>query len=206
MDRTLIVAKYQEDTTWLSQVHGYNIIVYDKFDPLAQNHLPNVGREAQTYIHHIVKNYNNLSTVNVFTQGNPFEHCVNFLNNLNGLNDRYKYFELSNITIECDKQGLPAAIHPMPIEPFFDKIFPKYKCPNSFRMKGNGIFCVHKERILHHPLDFYVNIMNTFNSFEDAAWILERLWNLIFSGTLISNILETKSTSSVFRQSCLPVD
>lgn len=195
MDRALIVAKYQEDLSWLSQVQDYKIIVYDKFDNNATNYLSNIGREAHTYIYHIIKNYHNLSVINVFSQGNPFEHCADFLKNLHNINEKYKYFEFSNIIIECDKQGLPW--HLLPIESFFDTIFPNYYCPDSFRMKGNSIFCVHKERILYHPLEFYENIMESFNNFKDAPWILERLWNLIFSGKLMHSILKLKTASSI---------
>jgi hypothetical protein len=192
--KNLIVAKYQEDLSWLSQVNGYEVVVYDKYDISSSNYLPNIGREAHTYIHHIIENYENLATINVFVQGNPFVHCDNFLNNLNKINEKYKYFEFSNIIIECDKNGLPDDV--LPIEPFFNLIFPDYICPNFFKMKGNAIFCVHKERILYHPMKFYKNIMNTFENFDKAAWILERLWHLIFSGNLMTNIL--KSTSSIF--------
>jgi hypothetical protein len=195
MDRNLIVAKYQEDLSWLAEVQGYDVIVYDKYDTLSSNHIPNIGREAHTYIHHIIKNYDKLATINVFTQGDPFVHCMNFINNLNLINEKYKYFEFSNITITCDKNGLPA--HELPIESFFDLIFPEYICPNSFSMKGNAIFCVHKERILYHPIEFYQNIMKNFEVFDKAAWILERLWSLIFSGKLMPSILSLKSTSSI---------
>lgn len=195
MGKTLMVAKYQEDLSWLSQVQDYDMIVYDKFNNLSPNYLPNVGREAHTYIHHIISNYNKLSTINVFTQGNPFEHCVDFIIRLNKINEKYKYFEFSNITIECDKQGMP--LHLLPIESYFNYIFPNYHCPEIFTMKGNAIFCVHKERIIYHPIEFYINIMNSFEVFSDAPWILERLWSLIFSGPLISNILRHKPASSV---------
>ena len=103
----LVVARYKEDLSWISQVpHHFNIIVYNKDDsrPIQKkysvyskvftsappiptvNHpnviiitLPNVGRESDTYLHHIITNYNKLADTTIFTQGDPFTHSPDFL-------------------------------------------------------------------------------------------------------------------------------
>ena len=41
--------------------------------------LSNRGREAHTYAHHVATRYNELAEVTVFTQGNPFDHVPDFL-------------------------------------------------------------------------------------------------------------------------------
>lgn len=106
----LVVARYKEDVSWLSEVpHNFNIIVYNKDDTptrkprynvyakpmtstysarssLTINHpnvrviaLPNIGRESDTYLYHIIKNYENLASKTIFTQGDPFVHSPDFL-------------------------------------------------------------------------------------------------------------------------------
>ena len=66
----ICVSKYKEDTLWLSQLSPLiKQTIYNKFDKKGSNPLPNVGREAHTYLHHIVENYDNLSDLTVFAQG-----------------------------------------------------------------------------------------------------------------------------------------
>ena len=106
MSMQLVVAHYREDLQWLRDVftpedqaklHG-SLYVYHK-DPLhasnQKNHeqnllpaafcheedLPNVGREAHTYLHHIVKHYDDLcgawrDGVTFFSQGCLCDHVA----------------------------------------------------------------------------------------------------------------------------------
>ena len=76
MTTRLVIAKYQEDVSWLRKIKNHNITVYDKSDsPIEKSiQLNNVGREGHTFLHHIVTNYNNLDDITIFLQGNPFEH------------------------------------------------------------------------------------------------------------------------------------
>jgi hypothetical protein len=41
--------------------------------------LPNVGREADTYLTHIVRNWDRLADTTIFCQGDPFPHSPDFL-------------------------------------------------------------------------------------------------------------------------------
>ena len=52
--------------------------------------LPNVGREADTYLHHILARYDDLADVVVFCQGNPLDHCPQFLELLAGAPDGFR--------------------------------------------------------------------------------------------------------------------
>jgi hypothetical protein len=64
----IVVAKYKENTDWTALMT--DVTIYDK----GTDQLPNVGREAQTYVHHIIQNYDDLADVTVFLQGDPFAH------------------------------------------------------------------------------------------------------------------------------------
>ena len=60
MNKDLVVAIYQEEITWLKQRNFSNerVFAYKKFERFDYDYvelLPNVGRESNTYIHHILK-------------------------------------------------------------------------------------------------------------------------------------------------------
>ena len=75
MDKCLIISRYNEDLGWLKEFKDFKIIVYNKGDKLSENlfyeviDLENTGRESHTWLHHIVKNYNQLDEINIFLQG-----------------------------------------------------------------------------------------------------------------------------------------
>ena len=77
----LVVARYNEDTRWVENLlkeHSWlNVTLYNKGDPATvscdhrcmKHMLPNVGREAHSYLHHIVQRYESLAEKTVFVQG-----------------------------------------------------------------------------------------------------------------------------------------
>ena len=97
MSIRLVVAKYNEDISWINKIKNHKITVYDKSEnPLKYTiKLPNVGREGHTFLYHIVENYDNLDDITVFLQGNPFEHIQVIMG--------WQYF------------GLPNAPYPKPL-------------------------------------------------------------------------------------------
>lgn len=72
----LVVARYAEDLSWLRRVpKTVRVTVYNKGgDTVPGMALPNVGREAHTYLHHMVTRYDDLAEVTLFCQGKPFDH------------------------------------------------------------------------------------------------------------------------------------
>lgn len=82
MDTELVVARYNEDLSWLFKVNNKKITIYNKGNNINYNNikLPNIGRESHTYLTHIIKNYDNLADITIFTQGDPFFHSPDFLN------------------------------------------------------------------------------------------------------------------------------
>lgn len=68
----MIVARYNEDISWSLK---YNCTVYNKgLDLLGTIKIDNVGREAHTYLRHVITNYHSLKDTLIFVQGNPFDH------------------------------------------------------------------------------------------------------------------------------------
>ena len=72
----VVVAKYKENTSWLSLIPN-NATVYCKGDASpGEIALPNFGREAGTYLHHIVTRWDSLADRTLFFQASPWEHRV----------------------------------------------------------------------------------------------------------------------------------
>jgi hypothetical protein len=76
----LVVARYNESVNWVDAFSTYTI--YNKGrDDLSVRHrlnsvrLPNVGREAHSYLFHIVNNYDRLEDVIIFSQGGYRAHA-----------------------------------------------------------------------------------------------------------------------------------
>jgi len=99
-----VVARYKEDLSWVREFaeNEVSIKVYDKGGgdspayytdeqnnrhPLPTTHLENMGRETDTYLRHIIDNYENLSAYTVFLQGFPHEQTQG---REHGLNTRLK--------------------------------------------------------------------------------------------------------------------
>ena len=71
----LVVARYDESIDWIPK----DAIVYNKGQPITHSRFKvidvcNEGRESETYLRHIIENYDTLAEYTIFTQANPFEH------------------------------------------------------------------------------------------------------------------------------------
>lgn len=80
-DYEIVVARYNEDISWVEKnFPDAKVTIYNKGKDdikVPANFkvvkLPNLGREGNTYLYHIIHNYDNLSEVVAFFQGNPFD-------------------------------------------------------------------------------------------------------------------------------------
>ena len=106
MKKELIVSRYKENIDWISDVHESvdSIIVYNKGGEIEHKdprvkivRLKNVGREAHSYFYHFINNRYRLAEHTLTCQGDPFDHCPNFLSRLavdwkglTSLSTRYK--------------------------------------------------------------------------------------------------------------------
>lgn len=88
----IIVARYNENLDWINKMDSNNIVVYNKGTCNTPNSIikPNIGREVESFLYHIVQHYNNLPDYLIFVQGNLFDHMRgitedNFQENINNL-------------------------------------------------------------------------------------------------------------------------
>ena len=105
----IVIARYKESLEWTKDIpEQYRVFIYNKEPPfyIGRFHqvirtpevivpgaiikrLPNIGREADTYLTHIIDHYYNLADVTVFTQADPFPHSPDFLKLLK-LSEKFK--------------------------------------------------------------------------------------------------------------------
>ena len=159
----LVIAKFKEDISWSD---GLERTIYDK-----SKDIPNVGREAETYLRYIVDNYDNLPNVITFCQGNPFDHVPDFL-------DIYKevgFMGLDHTTYRFKDLNHPV---PLPTKEIADEL--GIELPDEWKFKAGAQFTLSKEMILKYNKDFYIKTRELINKYEKAPWVLERLWVHIF--------------------------
>jgi len=200
VQRSLVIAKYKEDISWLGALKGWEIFVYSK-DPNEPDpnltRLPNVGREAHTYLYHIVKYYDELSELTVFAQANPFDHSPNFVQKLSDLKAGTEYEALSDDEMLFDSFAFPhLAASPLSID---RKTFQEFylsvlnrEPPKLMFCKANALFAVSRERLRSRPKEFYQRILKSLEGETSAelnkrlnvnmieAHFLERMWHHIF--------------------------
>jgi hypothetical protein len=189
----IVIAKYKENVEWAKKIK-YNVIIYDKSDSPIENSipLPNVGREAHTYLYYIVANYNTLADFTIFLQGNPCDHahkmnpgftnekCAEYINSLSFplefqgfLQDPHDYDKVSTYKQIILKR----------------KIFKEEQLNKPLCFVAGAQYIVPKATILNRPLDFYIKLLsmsetNIPHLDEDnkiCPWNLERLWPTIFN-------------------------
>lgn len=222
-DIQIVVARYREDLSWLREV-GLPCVVYNKgpeLDPATLPPgptprttviaLPNVGREAHTYLTHILAHYRDLPRYTALLQGNPFAHLappeeptVTPL----GLRQRLlalaatgtPFAGLAWFRLRCDGLGRPHDLadpakegrwkgwgKDIPVGRTFEALF-QAPAPQEFIARAStGNMLVRAERILARPEAFYRRALDLVASDPDDAdntgHAFERLWQAIFSGS-----------------------
>lgn len=178
----LVISVYNEDLSWVKSIDfADKIFIYNKGNQFIDNsiRLPNVGREAHTFIYHIVNHYNNLPDYLITLQGCPFPHLRNIneeninevFKNHNYTNKRHTFHELM-----IDSSGGTANLY----QKYFENV------PDEIWFGPGAQWIMPKEKILSKSLNFYTNVLYELmidrKSSQDGivnAWTMEGLWNYI---------------------------
>lgn len=196
----LVVSKYKEDVSWIRFIGPkWTILVYSK-DPFENDDtfikLPNLGREAHTYLHHILNFYDDLADITVFVQGNPFDHAPAFLKDLEHIPDDVLYKPFSTQEILMDEFGNPhltgnsPTSYNMYFKEFYEHILQR-PCPILMYCIANALFAVSRDQIRMQSRAFYEKCMQTITCLETPtstrvdqnimeAHFFERMWHAIF--------------------------
>lgn len=210
---TVVVARYLEDIGWLRTFDDdlFHVICYNKGTPIPEEQLPenvtevvslpNVGREAHTYLYHITNSigrHNSFDTdYVVFFQGNPFDHLkrnmsINdvkeaIVEHVNANKKDALYF--SHILIES--MGCYPELH---MREYMKHFGLQDNYPEFRRFVPGAQFMIHKDAILKPPMTLYQEMFeyskhDRYNNHPPlqpyqvsnlTAYTIERLWGYIF--------------------------
>lgn len=212
----LVVARYAEDVSWIDEApfdRFQHVRVYDKNDrgrackaPARARvvPLPNVGRDAHTYLHHIVENYDRLADVTVFVVGSaganekkwfkarwvasraletgqsafPDERLPRSLQEDMGdfVIDSYRSSDKANARSNPESELLPCPERP------FGAWLHANRLPRVDGVTYQCIFAVTSKHIRQRPRSFYRRLLSyvDHHSSPEAVHYLERSWLAVF--------------------------
>lgn len=163
----LVIARHGENVKWAKD-RGHEVAVIEK-----EVHLPNKGREVSSFLFFIISNYETLPEEMIFCQGNPFDHCGFFLEEIKSKDKNYY-----GVTYECEPDGSP---HHKGLD--IDDVVKRLglKPQKKYKFKAGGQFKVSRETVLKYPFEWYMKAYEMNMSEEKTPWIFERIWPLIFN-------------------------
>lgn len=193
MTYSIVVAKYKENVDWLGNyIDKYPIFLYDKGgekynynNSLKVEYLENIGRESHTYLHHIIKNYDNLTDYVIFTQGKYRDHISNFNNLFKNKNCYFHpHYYPKNFRLKSYDGKLTANNENLTFGQWFEKYIDKDIDTFHFKMKYGAIFTIRKENILSRPKQFYEDLYKQLQkggTNPELGHFFERSWYYIFN-------------------------
>lgn len=207
--REIVIARYNEDISWSNKFENIRKI-YNKGEIIAgveSISLPNVGREAHTYLYHIINNWQDLAEQTMFCQGRVNDHGIKPLDIeeffiKSGLFKSGKVFRNANWGFinhigkwaeekssgKMQKAGLTFGA-------WFDRFIGVPRAESFFFVPGAN-FCVHERAIKNRSLEFYKKLIKTVDGHinPEEAHYFERSWIYIFNLSTSSKKTLMKST------------
>lgn len=192
----LVVARYAEPLNWLRNTPDViRKTVYDKHptDPHpGAVRLPNVGREAHTYLRHLVARYDSLAEYTVFCQGKPFDHAYDFHHRLREFASRPETigeFAWLGHLIDTDDEEGGRLFRPwsknedgrgLDVRGFHQALFGR-DGPSEYTFVLGAQFAVRRDVVQRRSKEFYEKALAIAVAFPDAAHCYERTWDRVFS-------------------------
>lgn len=185
----LVVARYNENLKWLDTIPSdVKVTVYNKGQHLEYPNTPlqNIGRESDTYLQHIILNYNNIADRTIFVQGDPFYHVDNLLENIQKPSEGIIF--LANRTVTDNNEGCPNHCG-LDIKSVAAELGVE---ATKYTFAAGAQYIVPKAFIISKPLNWWERALEVHNrptgkyrgNINDKPWIFERLWPNIWNHTL----------------------
>jgi len=211
MEVDLVVSHFNEDLRWLKRVpEAFKITVYAKGSPpdfrflsrpVTCRHLPNIGREAHTWLLHCLEHWQAPAEVTVFLQGHPFDHCHDTHARLKQVAEEgsgslpASGFHWWGFIIETDDAMGERVFVPWSKNCNHRKldIGARYRAlfeatpPCEYRFFPGGQFAVSRSALQFRPPEFYRKAIALFDSDPDLPYCLERFWDVVFNAPSISD-------------------
>lgn len=209
----IVVARYNENLDWLRHdpFNKYSTIIYNKGESDIQKfgkitkivQLNNVGRCDGTFLHHIVTNYDHLSTITLFFPGSlnisrKYTKAVHLVNKIELYKDTVfmgaRYSDVQKILYEFlldewtstdtnnYKSNPESVLTPANIRPFGKWYQNKFGNLKTTYVSYTGILGIHKKDILKRTKSFYKTLLDEVNvsSNPEVGHYIERSWQAIF--------------------------
>lgn len=218
-----VIARYSEDVSWAS---GLPHVVYNKGPNLAEHGivvrtLPNVGKEAHTYLHHIVANWDYLADVTLFTQAQIQEYVPANVPIASFFDEAYDFCVPWLVRLkQWDANGdLRFA---SPVCPFRDQIargevrkartnfvtwFQDYlkgdltREPSLLYSPG-AVFSVRRQLIYARGIEFFNRLLSCVGDarFAEECWFLEQSWLYVFfqPGIRVKTLFKANNPNAVY--------
>ena len=192
----LVVAHYTEDLNWLrKRPANLTVTIYDKGPDASGGEesapLLNIGREAHTYLYHVVSRYDSLAEWTVFCQGKPFDHAYDFKKTLRDYATdptAIGLFRWLGHLIDTDDNQGERLFRPwsknedgrgLDMRGFHRALF-STDGPDHYTFVLGAQFAIHRDVIRQRPLSFYERTLTASTTFPDAAHCFERSWDRVF--------------------------
>jgi len=187
----IVIAKYNEDIEWSKKL-THKTTIYDKSDNPVEGSikLKNVGREGETFLYHIINNYNNLDDVTVFLQGNPFEHLQILVGWRAKLTDEEINMVINKMNVEInDSSDFTTFYQVLYNDPSqINGVNTQEACKTyygeiheNFTVSPGAQYIVPKKYILSRPLDFWKKLhLAMYDNEKLNGYCQEQLWYLAY--------------------------
>jgi hypothetical protein len=177
-----------------------NIIVYDKSKKIYKSDeftniisLENKGKEGETYINHILRNYNKLPFYTMFIKDDSENHILSYptykeeTDRVISENIKFYQYQTSwklGAPVQRKRLIIDGIFH---LHAFHSSNAIKEACerlninlPNQYSTQPGAFFIVHKDLILSRPIEFYEKLRIWLLENEKNCIVLENMWPIIF--------------------------
>lgn len=190
--------KYRID---FENIHINKVFVYNKSSNnpvLNENNtytiknLPNVGREGETYLNHIIENYDNLQEYTLFIQDDTHNHvtpykkfCITICRQLLQKKEYYIYPAMYRIKGAYLPQHIVNGYSKLPF--FKNPYLIKESCerlniclPEKYSTNMCAFLLLSKQAVHKHNVEFYKKLREWLLENETHGYCLEYIWEIIF--------------------------
>lgn len=200
----IVIAKYKENIDWVLKIKNHNITIYDKSENniidkkfcnksnIKYIKLKNKGREGETFLYHIVNNYDKLDEVTVFLQGNPFDHLYILFGWRDNIEDNEKDLIIDKINNEINDDCKFSSFYQVLYNDYYGSNFTDTKgdCMRYlneeyeyFTVSPGAQYIVPKKNILSRPFSLWKKLQEDIYNDKFNGYSLEKLWYILYTGS-----------------------
>lgn len=196
MTTDLVLARFNEDVNWTPRQTGDLLVVIYNKGAGGRPILHNVGREAHTYLHHIVARYKTLADWTFFSQADPIPHCPDLAHIVETWPDSYR----KSVFYVCPDQNFfsnqPVRfLEPSPVGDdalndcagLWGELFVS-PMPEGIVFAPGAIFAITRAKLLSRSVAFYQRAMELAVTRPRGPWEFERLWAYLWTSSAATKL------------------